>query len=126
RLAEIVGAVGTQTVLLGAHRLPLAIALRADGLATLMIAMTAVVSAATAVYACGWAADQSAPHGNGLRTLLLILLSGVSALFLADDLFNVYVTLEITTLAAVALVILAPGRGAAEAAMRYLLLAIVG
>ncbi len=126
RLAEIVSAAGTQTVVLGAHRLPLAIALRADGLSTLMIALTAAVSAATAVYTCGWAADQSAPHGNGLRTLILLLLSGVSALFLADDLFNVYVTLEITTLAAVALVILAPGRGAAEAAMRYLLLAIIG
>lgn len=126
RLAVLVSATGTQIVLLGDHQLPLAIALRADGLSTLMVVFTAVVSAATAVYACGWAVKQSPPIGQGFRTLLLLMLSGVSALFLADDLFNVYVTLEITTLAAVALVILAPGRGATEAAMRYLLLAIIG
>jgi len=126
QLAGIVRTAGTQIATLGAHQLPLAIALRADGLATLMIALTAVVSFATAAYACGWATTESAGHGTALRSLLLMLLSGISALFLADDLFNVYVTLEITTLAAVALVILAPGAGAAEAAMRYLLMAIFG
>ncbi len=126
RLAEMVIATGPVVALLGGHQLPLAIAWRADGLSALMVGLTAVVSAATAVYACGWAADQSLPRGNGLRVLLLMLLSGMTALFLADDLFNVYVTLEIATLCAVALVILSPGRKAAEAAMRYLLLAMVG
>jgi multicomponent Na+:H+ antiporter subunit D len=126
RLGDLVVAAGPQITQLGSHQLPLAIALRADGLSSLMVGLTAVVSAATSVYACGWAAGQDKTRGNGLRILLLVLLSGMSALFLADDLFNVYVTLEIATLAAVGLVILTPGRAAAEAAMRYLLLAIVG
>lgn len=126
RLTQMVLAAGPLLARFGGHLLPLGIGLRADGLSALMVGLTAVVSAATAIYACGWAVDQSPARGNGLRILLLVLLSGMTALFLADDLFNVYVTLEIATLCAVALVILAPGFKAVEAAMRYLMLAIAG
>jgi multicomponent Na+:H+ antiporter subunit D len=125
-LAQMVLQSGAVVSVLGGHSLPLAIALRADGLSALMVALTSVISFATGHYACGWARQQRSSYGSGLRVLLLVLLAGMSALFLADDLFNIYVTLEIATLAAVSLVILAPGRKATEAAMRYLLLAIVG
>lgn len=126
QLAGWVVAEGPQLTRLGGHPLPLAIALRADGLASLMVGLTAVVCAATAVYVHGWAAMQPPARGQGMRTLLLILCSGMTALFLADDLFNLYVTLEVATLSAVALVILSPKRVAAEAALRYLIMAMLG
>ena len=50
----------------------------------------------------------------------------MNALFLSADLFNIYVCLELLTLAAVALIIIEDDRVALFAAMRYLLAAFLG
>ena len=55
----------------------------------------------------------------------LLAWGALNALYLSGDLFNIYVTLELLGLAAVALVALA-GAGAAAAALRYLLFALLG
>ena len=144
-LAGAVLAGGMQRVAVGGWAVPLGIELRADGLATAMLLMTAVIGAGIAVYAWRYfgAAGHHAPHDPSAGPpgpagkaapastqwlfwpVWLLAWGALNALYLSGDLFNLYVTLELLGLAAVALVALA-GAGAAAAALRYLLLALLG
>ena len=87
--------------------------------------LTPGVALLLALYARGYFApgDQAAHH---FWPLAGFLLAGMNALFLAADLFNLYVTLELVGLAAVGLV--ASGGGAAQlgAALRYLFATLLG
>lgn len=139
-LAAAVLAGGTQRVVVGGWPAPLGIELRADGLSTAMLLVTAVVGTGIALYARACfgvphPATAHAPHAGtapatGRQDWLfwpvwLLAWGALNALYLSGDLFNLYVTLELLGLAAVALVALA-GAGAAAAALRYLLLALLG
>lgn len=169
---------------LGGWDVPLGIALSLDGLAALMLAMTAVVGLAVSVYALAYTARHpstaaadlravagrtrssrldvgsatpapaSAPcvppqrHLDALATnggercrpsylrgaqtrgkfwaLWLWLWAAMNALYLSGDVFNLYVTLELVGIAAVALTALSGGAAALGAAMRYLLVSLLG
>jgi hypothetical protein len=68
------------------------------------------------------------PKHQVLRTfwpLWLILWSALNALFLSGDIFNLYVTLELITFSAVALIGLAGRSHALVAAIRYLIAAMM-
>ncbi|MDT8364806.1 MAG: proton-conducting transporter membrane subunit [Nitrosomonas sp.] len=56
----------------------------------------------------------------------MFLWTGLNALFLSTDIFNLYVTLELIGLAAVALTALAGSSDALISAMRYLLISLLG
>jgi multicomponent Na+:H+ antiporter subunit D len=101
---------------------PLGISLVADGLSAAFLAMTAVVATAISVYASG---TERARGGGMFWALWLALWSALNAVYLAGDLFNTYVALELMGLAAIGLVALA-GRGALAAALRYLFVAVFG
>jgi len=58
--------------------------------------------------------------------LWLFLWAGLNALFLSADIFNLYVTLELVSLSAVALTALAGSKEALISAMRYLLVSLLG
>jgi formate hydrogenlyase subunit 3/multisubunit Na+/H+ antiporter MnhD subunit len=119
---------------IGGWEAPLGIPLYADGIAALMLIMTAVVGSATTIYAVGY--FSAAQHGHADSSnqyaeqafwpLWLMLWSALNALFLSGDIFNLYVTLELITLSAVALIGLAGRARALVAAMRYLIAALVG
>jgi multicomponent Na+:H+ antiporter subunit D len=154
---------------LGAWEAPLGISLRADGLSTFLIAMTAVVGLAISVYAVRYFGDVLTPgehrgsagvyppqsdeevaltpgfspntgRGENVTTtsaspwlpassfwpLWLLLWSSLNVLFLSSDIFNLYVGLELLTLASVALIILERERAAVIAGLRYLLAAFLG
>jgi multicomponent Na+:H+ antiporter subunit D len=102
---------------------PLGIALRADGLSAAFIGLTAIVALAVAFVA----ASEEAATGEraGFWVLSSLIWAGLNGVFLAGDLFNAYVALEILGLAAVGLVALG-GRGAPAAALRYLVVAVLG
>ena len=109
---------------------PLGIALRADGLSAAMLLVTAVVASGAGIYAL---ADFGTPRaGQTGRTSLAFwasLLGAWAALnlaFLGNDLFNLYVALELLTFAAVPLVCLDGRAETLKAALRYLLYALVG
>jgi multicomponent Na+:H+ antiporter subunit D len=129
-LVAAVGVDGAIATNVGGWSAPLGITLRADGLSAAMILLSGFGGLATAIYAAGY--FRAAAHH--LRTgaeasfwpLLLFLWTGVNALFLAGDVFNVYVALELMTLAAVAMVVLTKERSALAAALRYLLAAFAG
>lgn len=102
---------------------PLGIDLYADGLSLLMLAMTALVAFGVSVYASGYFKTE---HAVRFWPLWLFLLAALNALFLSGDLFNLYVTLELLGLSAVALTALQGGRDALTGAMRYLLATLLG
>ncbi len=116
--------------LLGGWAPPLGVALRADALAVAMLLVVAVVIFGIGVYAC---ADFGTPSGQREARapftywlLLLAVWGSLNLVFVAGDLFTLYVALELLTFAAVPLVSL-EGRGETlRAALRYLLFALLG
>jgi formate hydrogenlyase subunit 3/multisubunit Na+/H+ antiporter MnhD subunit len=121
-LVRVAGS-GTQSVDLGGWAPPLGIALVADPLAGVMVLMTAVVGLAISVYAPGYYGQA---HERGFWPLWLALWAALNALFLSADLFNLYVTLELVGLGAVALAVLDGKRTAMIAGLRYLTVGLLG
>ena len=108
---------------IGGWGAPLGIELFADGLSLLMLAITALVGLAISVYSTGYFQARRLAQ---FWPLWLFLLAALNALFLSADIFNLYVTLELAGLAAVALTALTDDRDALPAAMRYLLANLLG
>jgi multicomponent Na+:H+ antiporter subunit D len=132
---------GPQRYQVGGWGAPLGIELYADGMSVSMLLMTTVVGVLVSGYAVAYFADEPhAPNGTAPRAveddhgrerayfwpLWLSLWAALNALFVSADIFNLYVTLELITLASVALVALAGSRLALTAALRYLIAAILG
>ena len=124
------GGLGWQLLELGAQRYavggwgaPLGIDLYADGLSLLMLAVTVFVGLGVSTYASGYFDQLKARH---FWPLWMFLWAALNALFLSADIFNLYVTLELVGLAAVALVALAGSANALAGAMRYLLVSLLG
>jgi multicomponent Na+:H+ antiporter subunit D len=120
----------TLVYLLGGWAPPLGIALRADGLAAVMLLTTAVVIAAIAIYA---RADFGTPAGvyEARRPLvfwilLLAVWGSLNLVFVSGDLFTLYVALELLTFAGVPLVCLDGSGETLRSALRYLLFALLG
>jgi formate hydrogenlyase subunit 3/multisubunit Na+/H+ antiporter MnhD subunit len=119
---------GPLLYLLGAWAPPLGVALRADGLSAVMMLATAVVICAVGVFAHADyhtpAAEARAPFAFWI--LLLAIWAALNTVFLGGDLFTLYVALELVTFAAVPLVCLDGRAETLQAALRYLLFALLG
>jgi len=114
---------GAQRYAIGGWGAPLGIDLYADGLSLLMLVLTAVVGLGVSVYSTGYF---EAGRSAIFWPLWMFLWAALNALFLSADIFNLYVTLELLGLAAVALVALAGSADALSGAMRYLLVSLLG
>lgn len=114
----------------GAWQPPLGIALRADGLSGAMLVMTALVVVTVGLFArTQHKLHEGADDGRAQTTFWLMLLalwSALNAVFVGEDLFNLYVALELLTFAAVPLVCLDGRAETVKAALRYLLFALIG
>ena len=116
---------GTLTLALGDWPVPLGIGWRVDGLTLVTLWLNAAVALAGTVRAAGF----FNPERHGARTywpLWLLLVTGTNAALVSSDLFNIYVGLELITLVSVALIATADNVPALRAAMRYLLLGMLG
>lgn len=119
-LAEVMQS-GTVTVPLGGWSAPLGIQWRADGLSAVMLVATSAVGLAVAVHAGRYFDAEGEPLlTERFQPLLMFLLASLSALFLSGDMFNLYVTLELSGLASIALVALEGTTRVMQAALRYL------
>lgn len=105
---------------------PLGIGLRADGFSAAMMGMSALVLALTAFYAMRAPGADAPRMPPAFFMLLLALASALNLAFLAQDLFTLYVALELLTFAAVPLVCLDGKPGQLRAAMTYLMFALFG
>ena len=103
---------------IGGWGAPLGIELYADGLSLLMLATTALVGFAISVYSTTYF---KAAVAIKFWPIWMCLLAALNALFLSADIFNLYVTLELLGLSAVALTALTGSKEALSGAMRYLL-----
>lgn len=126
--AEVLDA-GAVTHRVGGWGAPLGIHLRADGLGAFMLLVFAAVALPVSCYARGYfgaPAHTGASSSHFFWPLWLFLIASLNAMALSADIFNLYVTLELMGLAAVALVALAGDAPALRAAMRYLLVSLAG
>ncbi len=127
---ELMASEAALSYVVGAWQPPLGIALRADGLAGAMLVMTAIIVVVVGLFArAQFELHGSAGEGRAQTTFWLMLLalwSALNAVFLGEDLFNLYVALELLTFAAVPLVCLDGRAETVSAAFRYLLFALVG
>ena len=119
-LAHHVATTGVLEQALGGWVPPLGIAVRADGLTAVFVLVTLVVSLLV-----GFHVAVFGDHPPAFWPLTLLLVTGLHAVFVAGDLFNAYIGLEIVGLAAVGLVAFG-GRESWEPALRYLLIAVLG
>jgi len=110
---------------LGAWPAPLGINLSVDGLAAGMVLLTALIGGLCAVYAGVYLRHYPAAT-SFFWPLFWFLIAGMNGIWLAEDIFNLYVGLEVMGLAAVGLVALSATPAALAAAMRYLLAALLG
>ncbi len=119
---------GTVVHILGGWDPPLGIMLRMDPLAAVFIGMTAIVGTFISLYAWRYfRAEEAATGGFPLFwPLWLFLWAGLNGLFLSNDLFNLFVTIEVIGISAVALAVLSGKPTALTAGLRYLLAAITG
>jgi multicomponent Na+:H+ antiporter subunit D len=126
----VVKAGQSQFYIVGNWAPPLGIALRADGISAAMMMTTAVVICAIGVFARGeFVQPADAPEARVpyvFWILLFSIWSALNALVLGSDLFNLYVALELLTFAAVPLVCLKGQKETVEAALRYMLFALIG
>lgn len=120
--------IGTTIHILGGWEPPLGIMLRMDPLASLFIVLTAIIGVFISLYSWWYFRVRDTSKGRFplYWSLWFFLWSGLNALFLSNDLFNLYVTIEVITICAVALAVLSGEANALKAGLRYLLAAIVG
>ncbi len=125
---------GPRGYALGGWEAPLGIELYADGLSVFMLSMTALVGAAVSLYAVGYfgrgeTGVRPGDYSDGpgaFWPLWMFLWASLNILYLSADLFNLYVSLELLGISAVALVALGGDRPVIQAAMRYLLVSLLG
>ncbi|WML88227.1 complex I subunit 5 family protein [Thiothrix subterranea] len=123
-LLWVVQHAGVQELALGGWEIGLGISLYADGLAAVMVLMSNLVVLGCSVYARHYFRAQR--QHELFWPLWLLLATALNALFLAGDLFNVYVTLELLGISASALTALGAKRAALRAALRYLVVGLLG
>ncbi len=121
---------GVLALSIGGWDAPLGITLRADGLALAFLTMAALVMAAVLISARPAFAvrggDAEMRSQWAFWPFALLLWSALNIVFLSRDLFNLYVALELLTIAAVALVAIDGKAGSLAAALRYMILALLG
>jgi len=114
---------GVLTHLVGGWGAPLGIDLMADGPASAMLLITGIVGTGISLYSAFYFKDDAAKN---YWPIWLFLITALNALFLSRDLFNLYVTLEMLGLSAVALTALEGGKKPLVAALRYLFAGLGG
>ncbi len=128
-VATLVGQQGPQRYAIGGWGAPLGIDLAADGTTAVLLLLTAVIAAGGSIYARFYPGPLE-PAGRLGRPLFwplwYFLWASLNALFVSSDIFNLYIALELITLAAVLLVAQTGERPVLTAALRYLLAALFG
>ena len=115
---------GAFRMALAGHASPLGIEWLLDPLSLLMLWLNTGITVLISLHA-SYSFPPAAKAGRRFWPLWLILFASMNALVLSADLFNLYVTLELVTLAAIGLITVEGKPLALRAGMRYLLLALL-
>ncbi len=120
-LAVTVWTDGVVRYAVGGFVAPYGIELVADGLTIAVVVLIGAVSVGVLAYA-----HHAGPHTNSFYGQFLLLVAGLTGMTVTGDVFNLYVFLEITGLAAYGLVASGPGARSAVAALKYLIIGTIG
>ena len=105
---------------IGKWPIPLGINLVLDGLSSLLLLTIGVVTAAVMLFSAGYMEQYTAKPK--FLSLFLLMVAGMNGVVLSGDLFNLFVFLEIASLASYALVGFGCGHEEFEAAFKYMVL----
>jgi len=114
---------GAQRYRIGGQAAPLGISLHADGLGLAMLLLTATIGLLVSIYSLAYFDGEEKEAARNFWPLWLLLWGGLNCLFVSADLFNIYLLLEFTLLASVALAALGGSKAGNVSALRYLLAA---
>ncbi|MCX7607690.1 MAG: Na+/H+ antiporter subunit D [Anaerolineales bacterium] len=115
-----VRAEGILSLPIGDWPAPFGILLTVDLLSAIMVAISAVIGLAVALYSQGGMDERRVQHGY--YPLFFFLLTGVNGAFVTGDLFNLYVWFEIMLMASFVLIALGGERPQVEGAIKYVIL----
>lgn len=118
-----VSADGIQVMQAGGWAAPFGISFVADHLSAIMVVVSAVMAAATAVYALG--DIDPAREALGYHPLFLVLVAGINGAFLTGDLFNMYVWFEVLLISSFVLLTLGSRRDQLEGGLKYVAVNLV-
>jgi len=120
-LAWTVRTTGVTSYEVGDFAAPYGIELVVDGLSASIVLLIGVVALGVLAYA-----RRAGPRSNAFYSQYLLLVAGLSGMTVTGDVFNLYVFLEITGLAAYGLVASGRDGSAAVAALKYLIIGTIG
>ena len=108
----------------GAWKPPIGIALVLDGLTAFMLVTVNLIAFAITIYATKYM-EKYTSKGK-FYTLFLLMLAGMNGVIITGDIFNLFVFLEIASVASYALVAFGTDKHELEAAFKYALMSTVG
>jgi multicomponent Na+:H+ antiporter subunit D len=119
---------GTVSYFVGGWAQPLGIGieLRVDGISALVLVAVAVAGLLVAAFTSGRLGRKAAAKAAQHHTLLLLLLTGLLGITVTGDAFNLYVMIEVGSLAGYALLGMGPQPRARLATYNYLLMGTIG
>ena len=103
---------------------PIGISWVLDGYGNLMLLVVAVVSFASTLYSVRYMERYTAAHRY--YSLFLLMVTGMNGVIITGDLFNLFVFLEIASIASYALVAFGCEQDELEASFKYLVLGSIG
>ncbi len=104
----------------GNWRPPLGILLISDGLSSMMLVVINVIGLLSVIYSMKYMTTYTAKPK--FYTLFLLMIVGMNGVVITGDMFNLYVFLEIASIASYALVGFGTGKKELEASFKYLIL----
>jgi multicomponent K+:H+ antiporter subunit D len=107
---------------LGVWHQPFGIALLADRLSAMMVALTAVLAFAAALYASAHEENT----GRFFYPLFMFQIMGINGAFLTGDIFNLFVFFEVLLIASYALLIHGGGKEKTKVSFQYVTLNLLG
>ncbi len=109
---------------IGKWSIPLGINLVLDGLSSLLLLAISVVSTAAMLFSARYMEQYTAK--SKYLSLFLLMVAGMNGVVLSGDIFNLFVFLEIASLASYALVGFGCGPEELEASFKYMVLGSIG
>ncbi len=114
----------TMTYAVGNWQAPFGILLVLDGLTSFMLVTVNLVALLVAIYSISYMARYTAKWK--FYTLFLLMLAGMNGVIITGDLFNLFVFLEVASIASYALVAFGTGKHELEAAFKYAIMGSLG
>lgn len=126
-LLQITQAGRVITYAVGGWESPWGIEIVINAFSAYMLLVISFICLMILLYSTASLEDEVPFRGHGwYYTVFLLLCGAMMGMAMANDIFNIYVFIEITGITACALVLARGGRDATEASFKYLLLATVG